>query len=219
MLVSVTGLIGSGKDTVADYLVQNYNFKRVSFAGALKDAVSCIFGWDREMIEGKTKASREWREQIDQWWSKRLNIPELSPRWVLQQFGTNVCRAYFHDDIWIAAVEHRLLNTNENIVISDARFVNELEAIKRLDGTCFYVERGELPAWFNWAMRYNTTTDNEQRTRMRIVGSLPDAEPNPVNCRIHSSEWEWVGFPFDHSIDNDGTVDELYKKVDSIINL
>ena len=96
MIIGITGLIGSGKDTAADYLCTFHGFKRMSFASALKDAVAIIFNWDRELLEGSTKASREWREQVDEWWAERLNIPHLTPRWVLQQWGTDVARKNFY---------------------------------------------------------------------------------------------------------------------------
>ena len=128
MIVGITGLISSGKDTAADYLCTFHGFKRMSFASALKDAVSAIFNWDRELLEGSTKASREWREEVDTWWATRLGIPHLTPRWVLQQWGTEVARKGFHNDIWVASVENRLLNLKDDIVITDCRFANELEA-------------------------------------------------------------------------------------------
>ena len=59
MIIGITGFIGSGKDTAANYLVAQHGFRRDSFAGALKDAVAQIFGWDRELLEGTTKSSRE----------------------------------------------------------------------------------------------------------------------------------------------------------------
>ena len=46
MIIGFVGLIGSGKDTAADYLVNSYEFRRDSFAATLKDAVAAIFGWD-----------------------------------------------------------------------------------------------------------------------------------------------------------------------------
>ena len=82
MIVGIAGLIGSGKDTIADYLVNSHGFKRESFAGTLKDAVASVFGWDRILLEGRTSSAREWREQIDSWWATRLNIPHLTPRWI-----------------------------------------------------------------------------------------------------------------------------------------
>ena len=66
MIIGICGFIGSGKDTAADFLCNLHNFKRLSFASTLKDAVSNVFGWDREMLEGRTQASRDWREQKDE---------------------------------------------------------------------------------------------------------------------------------------------------------
>jgi hypothetical protein len=126
MIIGICGFISSGKDTVADYLVNYHEFRRVSFAGALKDAISCVFGWDRNMLEGRTKTSREWREHPDLWWSQRLG-QNITPRGVLQQWGTEVCRAAFHDDIWIASLENQLRTSVDNVVISDCRFPNEIE--------------------------------------------------------------------------------------------
>jgi hypothetical protein len=131
MILGVTGLIGSGKDTVADYLCTFHGFKRVSFAASLKDAVSSVFGWDRELLEGSTKTSREWREQTDIWWSTRLQM-EITPRWVLQYWGTDVLRNHFHTDIWVASVENKLRQSTDNIVITDCRFANEVDAIKQI---------------------------------------------------------------------------------------
>ena len=62
MIIGVCGLIGAGKDTIADYLVNIHQFRRESFANTLKDAVSAVFGWDRELLEGRTAQAREWRE-------------------------------------------------------------------------------------------------------------------------------------------------------------
>ena len=66
-IIAICGFQGSGKDTLADILVNNYGYTRVSFAGAVKDVAAVIFSWDREMLEGRTKESREKREEIDEW--------------------------------------------------------------------------------------------------------------------------------------------------------
>ena len=55
MLIGLVGLIGSGKDTVAERLVSHHGYVRDSFAKSLKDATASIFGWNREMVEGNTK--------------------------------------------------------------------------------------------------------------------------------------------------------------------
>ncbi len=147
MIIGICGFIGSGKDTIADYLVNFHEFRRDSFAGTLKDAVAAVFNWDRELLEGRTKQAREWREQVDPWWSQRLNMPNLTPRLVLQLWGTEVCRRSFHDDIWIASVENKLRASRDSIVISDCRFPNEIQSIKRAGGQVVWVKRGPLPEW------------------------------------------------------------------------
>ena len=127
MIVGVCGFINSGKDTVADYLCTFHGYRRISFAASLKDAIASIFGWDRELLEGTTKSSREWREQVDPWWSERLG-KEITPRYILQYWGTEVCRNGFHSDIWVASVENKLRKSTDNIVITDCRFANEILA-------------------------------------------------------------------------------------------
>ena len=146
-VIGICGFIGSGKDTAADFLVNFHEFRRESFASALKDAVASVFGWDREMLEGRTKESRAWREQRDDWWSERLGM-NITPRWVLQYWGTEVCRKAFHDDIWIASVENKLRTSMDNIVISDCRFPNEIKAIKQQGGKVIWIQRGPLPEWY-----------------------------------------------------------------------
>jgi hypothetical protein len=204
MIMGVTGFIGSGKDTIADYLVNFHEFRRESFANTLKDAVSAVFGWDRTMLEGRTKAAREWREKIDPWWAERLGMPTLTPRWVLQYWGTEVCRKGFHDDIWIASLENKLRNSRDNIVISDCRFPNEIDSIRNAGGKIVWVRRGQLPEWYSVALSANQGHNwalNELKLR-----------------KIHASETAWVGTDFDHVLDNDGSIDDLYRSTALIIS-
>lgn len=144
-IIGICGPIGSGKDTVADILIKERGYVKLSFASSLKDAVGVIFGWDREMLEGSTPESREWREQVDEWWSKRLNIPYLTPRWILQHWGTDILRDKFHQDIWLASLERKLLNypKDSRIVITDCRFQNEIDILKRLGSKIIKMERDD----------------------------------------------------------------------------
>jgi hypothetical protein len=202
-IIGICGFIGSGKDTAADYLVNFHEFRRDSFAATLKDAVAAVFGWDRELLEGRTKSAREWREQVDSWWSERLNMPELTPRLALQLWGTEVCRRAFHDDIWIASLEARLRNSRDNIVISDCRFPNEIKAIKQAGGKVIWVQRGELPSWHIMAAKANHG-DIFAKEKLKSLG-------------IHASETAWVGTEFDYIIDNNSTVDELYNRIALVV--
>ncbi len=203
MIIGVCGFIGSGKDTIADYLVNFHEFRRESFANTLKDAVSAVFGWDRTMLEGRTKAAREWREQVDPWWAKRLDMPNLTPRWILQYWGTEVCRKGFHDDIWIASLENKLRNSPDDVVISDCRFPNEIKSIRDAGGIIVWVKRGELPEWYDIAVQAN------QGNNVAI---------NDLKMKkIHASETAWVGTDFDVVLDNNGSIDDLYDEVRSLV--
>jgi len=202
-IIGVCGFIGSGKDTAADYLVNFHEFRRDSFAATLKDAVSAVFGWNRELLEGRTKEAREWREQVDPWWSKKLDMPDLTPRWVLQYWGTEVCRKGFHDDIWIASLEARLRNSRDNIVISDCRFPNEIKAIKQAGGKVIWVQRGELPSWHIMAAKANHG-DIFAKEKLKHLG-------------IHASETAWVGTEFDAVINNNGSIDSLYDQLKNVV--
>jgi hypothetical protein len=211
MIIGVTGFIGSGKDTVANYLTTFHGYKRISFAGTLKDSVAAVFGWDRDMLEGTTKSSREWREQLDLWWSERLGIPELTPRWVLQQWGTEVCREGFHNDIWVASVENQLRKAKDNIVITDCRFTNEIEAIKNAGGITIRVERGEKPEWYDSAIAYNRGPNSNS------LWSISKSKLDRL--KIHASEYSSVGLQHDYYLNNNSTIDDLHTQVESIINL
>lgn len=209
MLISISGLIGSGKDTAADYLCTFHGFKRMSFGAALKDAVAVIFNWDRELLEGSTKHSREWRENVDEWWATRLNIPHLTPRWVLQQWGTEVARKAFHDEIWVASVENKLLNVKEDIVITDCRFSNEIDAVKNAGGITMRTHRGDDPEWIEFAELLNYTKN--EAVKIHCMEQLE-------KFNVHASEYSSVGLDYDHHLDNNGTIDSLHKQLESIIN-
>ena len=210
MILGICGLISSGKDTIADYLTTSYGFKRISFAASLKDAVSMVFGWDRELLEGTTKSSREWREKKDEWWSNRLGI-EITPRWVLQYWGTDIFRKHFHTDIWVASAENKLRQSTDNIVITDCRFANEIDAVKNAGGITLRVERGPRPDWYEYAENYNK---GEYHNMMWSI-SKEYLRRNGV----HASEYSSVGLKYDHLIDNNKSIDDLHRTIDSIINL
>jgi hypothetical protein len=170
MIIGICGLIGSGKDTIADYLQNIHQFRRESFAHTLKDAVSSVFGWDRELIEGRTRQSREWREQVDPWWAERLGMPNLTPRYVLQHWGTEVARRGFHDDIWIASLENKLRKTTDDVVISDCRFPNEIAAIRRAGGLVVRVHRGPEPDWYSIAQAANASPQPNASNAILQIG-------------------------------------------------
>jgi hypothetical protein len=132
-------------------------------------------------------------------------MPNLTPRWVLQYWGTEVCRRAFHDDIWIAALEARLSRRSDHTVISDVRFPNEIISIRNAGGKIVWVKRGPLPTWYHVAKNANS-------------GNVP-AQQMLEGLGIHISETAWIGTEFDVEIDNNGTIEDLYNQVRSLVQV
>lgn len=195
MIIGVCGLIGSGKGTVADILVESHSFQKLSFADSLKDGVAAMFDWPRSMLEGDTPASREWREQPDRFWSEEMGY-SVTPRYVLQKVGTECMREGLFDDIWVSRTKQKLQRQSYlDFVIPDVRFPNEISMIQEQGGVVVQVQRGELP---DWAEEFQTT----------------GVEPQDV----HPSEWMWMKARLDHTIKNDGTIDDLKNQVSDLLD-
>lgn len=216
-IIGICGFQGSGKDTIA-YHLEKQGYVRLSFASILKDILSILFSWDREMLEGLTKEARQKREIVDAWWSEKLKIPNFTPRYALQYIGTEVMRNHFHQDIWVLAVERKLrtlhrveaeLSTErepteaefsadsvKGVVISDLRYSNEIAMLNSMGAKLIYVMR-EKPSWFDEAKEGNY-----------------DVIPKT----LHQSEWDWItcirNTPI-QCITNNKTIEALYEEIDN----
>lgn len=198
MIIGLAGLIGSGKNTVARHLVEQHGFQQHSWASTVKDCIANIFGWDRQLLEGDTPASRQWRETVDQWWSNRLDIPKFTPRMAMTMIATDAMRDHFHSDIWVASIENRLRSIDSNIVISDCRFPNELNSIRRMKGHTVRVVQNPEP---NWVIMFRSSW-------YQFRQNYPD---------IHPSEYSSVNYEYDAIIKNDGSLIELYDRINDLL--
>lgn len=142
-LIGLSGYARSGKDTVGDYLVKHYGFKRVSFAEPMRQALLALnpclpngqyledvieeYGWD----------GYKGSEQGD------------AIRRLMQRLGTEVGRKQFGEDFWVDKAS-KLIDTylwqDMNVVITDMRFVNEAKAIEALGGQTWRIERDGVVA-------------------------------------------------------------------------
>jgi len=204
MILGIIGLINAGKSTVANILVEDYGFIKVSFADSLIDAVASIFGWDRQLLQGDTEESRLWREQVDSYWSNVMQHP-VTPRWVLQHIGTDVMRDHFYESIWVHSLMRKLTDSNNNYVISDVRFLNEIDVIISQKGKIWEVQRPPLPDWYMLA----TSFKDDHRGLTHFMSSYFK--------EIHSSEWDWNLAHRDQIIQNDGSLDDLKNKIKSLV--
>lgn len=180
MLIGILGFKFSGKDTTADHLVLKYNFKKIAFAQPMKDACKILFNFDDEQLYGQTK------EVVDPRWN-------VSPRIVFQHFGTEMFRKgineimpHIKDNFWVSlAIDtyHNIIkkNPDQNVVISDVRFMNEIDAIHKENGIIIKIIR-----------------------------------PGILSVDTHSSE-NMEHLHGDYEIINDGTLENLYEKIDIIL--
>jgi hypothetical protein len=178
MIVGLSGKIGSGKSTVSEIFREN-NFKLDSFANSVKDVSNSIFGFDRSRLEGITKEDRIWRETPDERYTSLLG-KSFSPRDSLILIGTTLGRNQIHPDIWVESVFNRY-DSKKNLLITDVRFPNEYNSIKKRGGVLIRINR---------------------QSSYRIE---------------HESECALDKYNFDYVIENDGTLDELKKKTNDII--
>lgn len=179
MLIGILGYKFSGKDTTADHLVKNYNFKKIAFAQPLKDACRILFNFDEDQLYGNKK------EVIDQRWN-------VTPRTVFQYIGTEMFRNGINEIIpdignnfWVnlAILNYKNIikdDKEQNVVISDVRFNNEVDAIHKEGGIIIKI------------------------TRLNLVSN-----------DTHSSE-NINDIKYDYEIINDGTLENLYEKIDGI---
>lgn len=205
MILGISGFINSGKSAAASYLSKKYNFRQDSFAATLKDVCANIFDWPRHLLEGDTIESRKWREEPDVWWSEKLNIDNFTPRLAFQLIGTNCLRDHFNTDIWFLTLHNRIRkNKNDNILVSDVRFQNEINFIRDNSGTLIRIVRGQDPQWYKTAIDANNGCNKSKEIM------------NTTYANIHLSEWAWVGTDFDYVIYNNSTLEDLYLQLDKI---
>jgi hypothetical protein len=118
-----------GKDLAASWLVQDYGFHRLAFADALKKACKEIFGWHSWDLTQEQKAEYD-------------GFYDMTPREQLQRVGVAL-RSAIEEDIWVARVELHLLEDLQgcNVVITDVRFPNEVNMVRRYGGVYVKVLR------------------------------------------------------------------------------
>jgi hypothetical protein len=142
--VTVLGLSGwarSGKDTIADYLVDVEGYTKVSFAQPMKEAMYRL----NPRITVNEVQNTALRVGIDVYgWD---GLKERSPdiRGLLQRFGTEVGREMFGENFWVDYALNAI-EDGSKVVFSDVRFPNEADAIRQLGGKVYRVERAGVQA-------------------------------------------------------------------------
>ena len=192
MIISITGKICSGKDTIAEIIKQitpYHNWETKKFAGKLKDIAEILTGVSKHHFE-----DQEFKKQdMGAEWG-------MTYRDLLQKLGTEAMRNGLHENVWVNALfadyvantvaigtnEFNITETDElpNWIITDCRFPNELEAVKKRSGVAIKV------------IRESGNTVGTSHTSETALDDYTD--------------WDYV-------IDNNGTIEELKAQVLSIL--
>lgn len=196
--VGVGGQMQNGKDTIADYLHDVFSWERNAFAAGVKKVFCDTFGVDEAFIE-------KWKV-----------IPEPPPgflkpvRQSLQFIGDGFRE--IQGDVWL---KKPFLNREDSVIISDARYINELDKIFSVNGTNILVWHPE---------RENDDPNGSEKQikpavdfwkKTNIEGDTGDfllnLDPNELTSLPEGADLIHL------FIRNDGTVQDLYKKIDEIV--
>ena len=217
-----------------DRKLHNVVFENKKFADSLKDMVCILLGCTRKQLEDREFKEKELGEE---WWYfqlqkqvgygsvmipylgnekeiPRLTLHKLTPRLLLQLLGTECGRNIIHPNIWVNALftEYRLYGevkpfANKTLkddeypkwVITDMRFLNELKAIEDRGGITIRVNRD------NCICDFKEATYCDKKCRI------------DRNYKEHPSETALDNAKFAHTIINDGTIEDLVKKIREIL--
>ena len=130
LMIGIAGKKRSGKDTVANYLVNGYRgFSKESFAEPIRNFVCQILGI--------TLPELELCKEIPQ-----PKFGDVTPRHMMQTLGTEWGRKMVDDQLWMKALAART-SYKERIAICDVRFENECEWIRQQGGWIIHLRRPE----------------------------------------------------------------------------
>lgn len=186
-IIGITGKKYSGKDTIANYLVNDYWYEKMAYASPLKETCRILFGFNDDQLYGTKK------EEIDERWA-------VAPRKVFQYIGTDLFRKQMNnlipglnDGFWVKCLSEQIKlklehDPNSLIVVSDIRFQNEIDELKKLhnDVLIIRVTRPSLDA----------TNKSDTHDSENMIDKL--------SC-------------VDYDVVNDSDIESLYNKINEIL--
>ena len=203
----IIGLIGNkrvGKDTIADYLVSNYNFKKYAFADQIKKVAHTIFGWSEDQLNDDNK------DKLD-------DDLGIVPREFFEWFGTNIMQHGFDmkfiDNklppraIWAYSVLKQIRldleiykMTDCNIIITDFRFMHEFNLIT-----------SQMPE-IKFLIVDNLNVAIELKINNTNMTTYWQYEINDIINNIYNEDKQH------HIIKNNSTFENLYLQIDTCMN-
>ena len=190
MLIGLVGIERCGKDTIADYLVSNYNFTKYNLADPIKKIAKIMFNWSHDQLYNDDK------DKVDP-------NTQINPREFFNWFGTDIAQFHIYDKfpelgnedsigprrLWSNAMQNYILEKqklygvdNTNIIIPDIRFIHEADDLRKLGGILIHIDN----------------IDNPDLSKYDL-------------CQLIYSEW------IENAIENKDTLIQLYSNIDDIM--
>jgi hypothetical protein len=135
-VIGIAGWARSGKDTVANYLVENEGYTKISFSTPMKEAMYRL----NPRITINEIVNQPLRIGVDVYGWEGLKERSPDIRGLLQRFGTEVGRNMFSENFWVDYALNSVVDGTK-VVIADVRYPNEADAIKALGGKVYRVDR------------------------------------------------------------------------------
>jgi hypothetical protein len=185
-----------GKDTVADYLVENYNFKKIAFADGVRSAVEEVFGFTQEQMLGDNT-----KEKTDPFWG-------FSPRYAATNLGELMKK--IHPNVWTIKTFKQIdewTANGEDVVVTDMRFFIEYDGLRERDATLVNVYRP-----FIMKSHYSQFELTQYKYLDRLIWTKKHVSETQLDEKI---------IDFDHFIWNDeeGNLERVYDQVEELIHL
>jgi hypothetical protein len=141
MIIGLSGYARSGKDTIADYLVENHGFVKLSFATPMREALYRL----NPEITDVSNLTYKFKQAVDLfgWEDMKTYFPEY--RGLMQRMGTEVGREMFGEDFWVQQALKQV-TPEANFVFSDVRYQNEANSVQAAGGEVWRVERPGVKA-------------------------------------------------------------------------
>lgn len=182
MVIGISGKFRSGKDTVANMIMRFVQprsgaWKVCRFADRLKAVVATLTGTHVEVNhtdEGKQSVAPGFTHTLGE----------------LQQIVGTVLRVHVDPQLWVNTAMESAKSTTADIVFTDVRFPNEVEAIYAMGGVV-----------------------------IRVEGDPTGLRETDARDKTHISETALDDYPFEYVIRNDGTLAELTRKVTRVMDV
>jgi len=188
MIIGIEGLKFSGKDTIADYLKNNYSFEKRAFADPLKEATQILFNFTSEEMELRDKISEKWG---------------VSPRTILKDLGTYYLQNRLSEIIPDLGNNHAVKRLflepiKKDLVISDVRFIHEVDEIKKRGGILIQIKIDE------------NTRQQRMLKRYLDINLNIDINDNHISEKIDHLQYDYL-------IDNNGSLEDLICQIDNLM--